>query len=570
MSRKKVAFVLVSFLAVVCLLLIPAQIVRTLTQAEVMELKDGWRISYNGTILGESNPQRIVWTDLKSVKRNDVLSLTRRMPSSAGYYYPALYVRTNNSSIEVLIDGVVYYTHDRDALLPDGGRAGSGGHFIDLPASVAGSELTIRLTAAGRNAFLGVEPPMLSSYANLMEFVLHRNFLQLTVAVFLCMFGMAFLVISLYFVLQTPNLLGQVVSSLICIDVGVWLLSAYDLLQIIMGGIHTTVVENIALYLLIPLIYLYLSSMRKPFRKQTYTAIAVVSSALCFSFVIGVAIGFLPTGILWIPYGVIALVATVIMLRIRAGNRSNTQREESESLRIAGLLVLVATFWVHHLFYTFMEYTGLTRDVVTDNFVTFGGMLFVLCQMLNYFVYIAQIYTKKQENETLQKIAYEDALTQLPNRVRIDEVLHALDESNRNFCIVSMDLNGLKQVNDQVGHMWGDHLLMEFAQVLRISFGEVGFLSRVGGDEFIVALEEVTEGEVREYIGNMIEKLDLLDKREKNINHSVAYGYAFRTEVESRMSADVQKLADARMYEMKSMQKKQAQRDAMMRLTTEA
>ena len=111
---------------------------------------------------------------------------------------------------------------------------------------------------------------------------------------------------------------------------------------------------------------------------------------------------------------------------------------------------------------------------------------------------------------------------------------------------------------------------MEFAQVLRISFGEVGFLSRVGGDEFIVALEEVSEGEVREHIASMLEKLDLLDRREKNINHSVAYGYAFRTEVEDRMSATVQKLADARMYEMKSSQKKQAQRDAMMRLTTEA
>lgn len=569
MTRKKVAFILVSFLAVVCLLLIPGQTVRTLTQAEVVELKDGWRMSYNGGILNATNPQRIVWTDLKSVKRNDVLTMTRKLPSSAGYYYPALYVRTNNSSIEVLINGVTYYTHDREALQP-GGHAGSGGHFIDLPASVAGSELTIRLTAAGRFAFLGVEPPMLSTYTDVMEFVLHRNFLQLTVGIFLCMFGMSFLVISLYFVMQTPNLLGQVVSSLICIDVGIWLLSAYDLLQIIMGGIHTTVVERIALYMLIPLIYLYLSSMRKPFRKQTYTAIAVVSSALCISFVIGVAIGFLPTGILWIPYGIIALIATIIMLRIRAGNRANTQREESESLRIAGLLVLVVTFWFHHIFYTFMEYTGLTRDIVTDNLVTFGGVLFVLCLMLNYFVYIAQIYTKKQENETLQKIAYEDALTQLPNRVRIDEVLHALDESNRNFCIVSMDLNGLKQVNDQIGHMWGDHLLMEFAQVLRISFGEVGFLSRVGGDEFIVALEEVTEGEVREYLGNMIEKLELLDKREKNINHSVAYGYAFRTEVESRHSSDVQKLADARMYEMKSAQKKQAQREAMMRLTTEA
>ena len=569
MTRKKVAFILVSFLAMMCLLLIPGQIVRTTTQAEVMELKDGWRISYNGAVLNATNPQRIVWTELKSVKRNDVLTLTRRMPSSAGYYYPALYVRTNNAAIEVLIDGVTYYMHDMDSL-KQGGRVTGGGHFIDLPASVAGSEITIRLTAASRLAFLGVEPPMLSTYANLMEFVLHRNFLQLSVAIFLCVYGISFLVISLYFVMQTPNLLGQVVSSLICIDVGMWLLSAYDLFSIIMGGRHTDVVQHITLYLLLPLIYLYLSSMRKPFRKQTYTAIAVVSSALCVSFALGVTLGLLPPGYLWLPFGILSMTATVIMIRIRIGNRSNTQREESESLRIAGLLVLVTMFWVHHLFYTFMEYTGLTRDIVTDNLVTFGGVFFVLCQMLNYFVYIAQIYTKKQENETLQKIAYEDALTQLPNRVRIDEVLKALDASNRNFCIVSMDLNGLKQVNDQVGHMWGDHLLMEFAQVLRISFGEVGFLSRVGGDEFIVALEEVSEGEVREHIASMLEKLDLLDRREKNINHSVAYGYAFRTEVEDRMSATVQKLADARMYEMKSSQKKQAQRDAMLRLTTEA
>ncbi|MBQ9511853.1 MAG: hypothetical protein IJR58_01510, partial [Lachnospiraceae bacterium] len=345
MTRSKVAFILVSFIAILCLLLIPGQYVRTFGQPEVLVLDNGWRISLNGTVIQEDNPQKIVRTDVRVIKKGDVLTMSRTLPSGSGYYYPSLYIRTQGAALDVLIDGMLYYSHDKEAIL-NNTQVESGSHFIDLPMSIAGSTLTINLYAGSSYAFLGVEPPVLSSYRSLMEYELHLNFLPLMVSIFLCVYGVSFLVISLYFVLQTPNLLGQVVSSLICIDVGIWMLSAYDLLSIIMGGHHATRLESITLYLLIPLLYLYLSSMRKPFRKQIYTAIAVISSAVCVMLAVGIAINMLPIHIVNIPFALIALLATILVLRIRFGARAGAKREESESLRIAGLLVLIATFWL--------------------------------------------------------------------------------------------------------------------------------------------------------------------------------------------------------------------------------
>jgi diguanylate cyclase (GGDEF)-like protein len=91
--------------------------------------------------------------------------------------------------------------------------------------------------------------------------------------------------------------------------------------------------------------------------------------------------------------------------------------------------------------------------------------------------------------------AYRDALTGLPNRKHLIEKLHeALARSTRHgrrVALLFMDLDGFKQVNDRAGHHTGDAVLAEAAKRLQHGLRQTDFVARMGGDEFVVLIEDV-------------------------------------------------------------------------------
>jgi diguanylate cyclase (GGDEF)-like protein len=98
----------------------------------------------------------------------------------------------------------------------------------------------------------------------------------------------------------------------------------------------------------------------------------------------------------------------------------------------------------------------------------------------------------REENEELRGLALVDPLTKLYNRRGLDnELERALATSRRTDAPVSLlliDLDGLKQVNDQQGHPEGDRVLREVGAVLRQSLRSTDTAARLGGDEFAVVM----------------------------------------------------------------------------------
>jgi diguanylate cyclase (GGDEF)-like protein len=94
----------------------------------------------------------------------------------------------------------------------------------------------------------------------------------------------------------------------------------------------------------------------------------------------------------------------------------------------------------------------------------------------------------------MRKLAYEDGLTALPNRLQfgstLGEAIAAAREAGRSLTILLMDLNRFKYVNDALGHGAGDHVLREVAARLQLTVGSSVRVARLGGDEFAVLLEQ--------------------------------------------------------------------------------
>lgn len=91
-----------------------------------------------------------------------------------------------------------------------------------------------------------------------------------------------------------------------------------------------------------------------------------------------------------------------------------------------------------------------------------------------------------------QRYSFEDVLTKLANRRRVQEVLQHLLRRKCRFAILNIDLNHFKQVNDNFGHIVGDALLREVAQRLQGSSRSYDTVARVGGDEFLLVLPRVS------------------------------------------------------------------------------
>ncbi|WP_271194715.1 diguanylate cyclase domain-containing protein [Pseudomonas turukhanskensis] len=99
------------------------------------------------------------------------------------------------------------------------------------------------------------------------------------------------------------------------------------------------------------------------------------------------------------------------------------------------------------------------------------------------------------EREEMHRLAFNDALTQLPNRALLLDLLRQeiADARNANqvFTLLFLDLDRFKQVNDRFGHLVGDKLLMAVAQRVLSTIRRTDVLGRLGGDEFIALLPQM-------------------------------------------------------------------------------
>lgn len=91
--------------------------------------------------------------------------------------------------------------------------------------------------------------------------------------------------------------------------------------------------------------------------------------------------------------------------------------------------------------------------------------------------------------EEAEEIASSDSLTGLRSRLCVEHQIERRIEAGTSLCVVIIDINGFKQVNDEYGHLVGDELLKQFATELRSASRSNDVIGRLGGDEFILLLD---------------------------------------------------------------------------------
>ncbi|MES2584560.1 MAG: sensor domain-containing diguanylate cyclase [Pseudomonadota bacterium] len=139
------------------------------------------------------------------------------------------------------------------------------------------------------------------------------------------------------------------------------------------------------------------------------------------------------------------------------------------------------------------------------------------------------IDARKQAQEELRHRAFHDELTGLPNRAMfmdsLSRTLHRAERKRGNFCILFIDLDHFKAVNDNHGHRVGDLLLQEVAMRVRLCVREGDLVARIGGDEFVVLVEaDGQTGEaahIARKIQTVLEPVHMLDGHTLQVTASI-------------------------------------------------
>ena len=164
-----------------------------------------------------------------------------------------------------------------------------------------------------------------------------------------------------------------------------------------------------------------------------------------------------------------------------------------------------------------------------------------------------ELFRKNQEELNFHMSFY-DALTDLPNRRlfydRIEQICRESIRRDSIFGIGMLDLNGFKKINDTLGHLEGDHLLMEVAGRMKKKIRSVDVLARLGGDEFGFVFSGMSSNceAVMERILDSFNEPFILGNKEVHVSGSLGV-VLFR---KAKLDPDeILSLADSAMYEVK-------------------
>ncbi len=554
--RTALLSVLALTLIVMTLLVLGTSKLNARNRFGLVQLDDGWTLIRGNVSMALES---VASASIGIANRGDVLVLKRTLPNSA--ISPAtISFRTILSSVKVFIDGEQLYSFG-DRHIAAGWMLPKMENYVQLPDNYQGKELTIEITVWENNAFSGLSPVYFGNYNYIKNLLVQTRRLPIVIGIYLCHLGFMLLILAPFLAFAKHHDYSIFLSAVVSVFMGVYILCYNDVFWYISDSpSFYTFVEYFSLFLIPAAILGFIIT-------GGYSRFKVIGIILLILNVCFVAI----TTVLHIAnvvhichfislYHIIALcegifvIISLSMSVVQASHSNDEFRTKNISANtlILGLIIFTACAVVDIIKFNVMKFSSLGEMNAHINFVTIGSVVFVMSLLLNYFYHCIEYINESTVKAQLEGLAYTDALTELSNRSRCEQVLAEL---SGNFTIISLDLDYLKYTNDNYGHDLGHKLLSGFSEILKNSFTDASLVGRMGGDEFIVVLPFVDDERTSRDLDGLSDLMEYRNSQESRLRFSASWGFASSKDKELPSGADAQQvylLADQRMYIMKN------------------
>lgn len=437
----------------------------------------------------------------------------------------------SDHSVKVTVDGAIVYSLNADSDRSAGRNISSNWCIIPLDPRDADREFTVLLTPLVKETIHREVEFLIGSDYNIVLSQLRADTVQLILGVMCMALGMIIFLIQLYLqIFSGSSQLDILYMGVVSVLLGVWRISdicAAPLLFTKNAGILGYVSDSILLVGGSALI-LFASTR---FREKHAPKVHILCMITCG--ITMLILGLQVLGVIeiaefkFVSYGILILGAVMLILASIFSKKGDGANKSQFTWKLMPL-VAVGIFLDFLTFYN--NQSSSTLVYTTLFFLIFMAITFIA-----------------SFRET-SKMAYQDSRTGLFNKARWNELMHGESNSNEPVGILVLDLNGLKQVNDTLGHEAGDVMISAFAEILKNVLPSSSVICRWGGDEFAVWFPKISRQKMDNYTEALLRAAADYNSTEPVAKLSFAMGEILAEEHPGISRSELFHLADEQMY----------------------
>ena len=466
-----------------------------------------------------------------------------------------LYFYSQNLELSVRVDGQEIYAVD---VLEERQLTGAVDNIVSLPDDAGGKEITITYHSVGFYRYKAIDSVYLGRESSFVKSVFVKQLPFLAVS-FLC-FSIALIQLFVSIAVKGESRYQIHYLGWATLLYSLWMFGASRLLGFFSDyRINGQNIRHFALAMIAyPLLkYAYLRYKEGQESVDQYLR-ALAFSNLPIVFILYI-MGLPPKETVFVTYLILALsfgrVINIQFREMRRNHRDHTGNDLYVFLNFAATLLVVVGMLVDFVLYVFS---------LGEGWLYVSPLCFlILLSVLSFrsFESTLDMIRLGRRSEAIQQLAYFDIMTQVYNRTALNEDMEQFEKEKKkkkDFGIVVFDVNNLKWVNDNLGHLAGDSLLQNSAAIIRDGFEGYGKTYRYGGDEFVVIMEKGARGNYDLAVQRMERLLEVHNgKCNKDETVSMAYGVAYYDSSKEQILWQVHEEADRNMYEQKRKMKAQ-------------
>lgn len=472
-----------------------------------------------------------------------------------------MFFRSKNIFYSVYIGGELVY----DPYVPESAlytkSYGTRWNCIELSAESSGSTVEIRAESVYDSANASIDNIYIGNSGGIILTTIKGRTVAFVTCILLLFVGLLLMIADIPVNMQPQKNHELMYLGLFAVSIAIWCLSETNLIQLFFSDSRLMQIVSCASLMLIPIpLILYLNSA---FGFRSKWVVPVLCTLSCIEFVLCWTLHFLHIAdihdTLVFSHVLLAICAVILLytiIRKSVVKGSNQTKNVYRVLRGIGLCCISVA--------TIIDIIRYYRGIVTDSamFVRIGLLIFIICYGSSSLENTINAVKLGIQTEFVSRLAYHDGLTQIGNRTAFEEHLLELEkvkDETEAVGIVMFDVNDLKYVNDNLGHHYGDSMLVKSADIIKDVFEpQNGDCFRIGGDEFAVLLSGSRVKERYEQGLSAFEE-DIRSHNEqpdKDFRLSIAHGFAvYDKDCALKKLMDVYQKADMKMYENKKYMK---------------
>ena len=554
--KKKIYYFIV-MAALLLIMVIPVIMSTTEKNVESNDvvLDDRWTVTVNDKVYKDVTLSKFRF-DMCDC--GDILTFEHVIPRYDTTDDPTINLYSIHAAVKVSVDNEVIYQYGQNRY-QENKLLGYGRHFIPLGKNQMGKKLTIEMHISENNAFDGQQPVIISDGRKFVSKDIAGKRFNLAISMFLMVFGVIIMILSMLMLKSSVNFIQTFCIAMFSFLVGCWTLCNVDLIEYFSSDLLVkTYMEYMTFYVLpLPFTYYFRDRLEeKGFPKwlKIYFKVLIIAEIAFAAFAYTMQffnIMHLPS-FLSVAH-ILMMLALLFIVFINIWARKNSQ-DSINSVMVGFAIAVILTVIELVRFNINKYFLGFSKNEYSS-MTCFAVLIIVISMLVDYGKKISQTLYRIAQQQLFKQMAYMDELTGLANRRKCEEYMKELETHTEKYCILCFDLNLLKKINDTYGHEKGDELIKRFADVLREVYSLYGITARIGGDEFVAILNNVSVQETEKLISDMLILIETKNKEDDILKLSTAYGYAMSDEVADSNPHIIYKLADDRMYEYKKKSK---------------